>query len=329
MLNLIQLLQMGETGCGKTFSIRYLSAFLQIDFRQLDVHGGITDADVVDFMVNNVLPLCQQTEGKQVWCFLDEINTCDSLALFKEMICDKSMQGFLLPPNLVILAACNPYRNKNDLMDEFSCGLQGPVSVAGGMNKLVYVVKDLPDTLYDYMWDYGTLNIKEEMRYITSMLRQSFDQEPRQQDLEPEPEPEAQPAASVSSVPERGRLQELNETDKTEFARLFAHTVTESHAFIRKANGGEVSVVSLRDVARCIKLFKWFLCTSADIRRVVNEDQAAAAEEEGKEWNPVDPAAMDDATEAMILAIAHCYHFRLGEHGEFSRKAFRGECDRK
>ena len=103
----ISVVIMGETGCGKTFSISYLSAFLSIPFFKLDVHGGIGEEDVKEFMV----PAIEECATNQrVWVFLDEVNTCDALGLFKEMICDHTMDGKPLPKNLTVLAACNPYR---------------------------------------------------------------------------------------------------------------------------------------------------------------------------------------------------------------------------
>ena len=40
--------------CGKTFSISYLAAFLQYPFYKLDVHGGITQTDVEQFMADAI-----------------------------------------------------------------------------------------------------------------------------------------------------------------------------------------------------------------------------------------------------------------------------------
>ena len=47
-------------------------------------------------------------------------------------------------------------------------------NVGGGGGELVYVVHPLPETLLDYVWDYGTLNEGEETRYIKSMLLKAF-----------------------------------------------------------------------------------------------------------------------------------------------------------
>jgi hypothetical protein len=41
---------MGETGCGKTFSVQYLATFLAMPFFKLDVHGGLSQADILHFM---------------------------------------------------------------------------------------------------------------------------------------------------------------------------------------------------------------------------------------------------------------------------------------
>ena len=87
--------------------------------------------------------------------------------------------------------------------------------------------------------------------------------------------------------------------------------VVHSHEFLRRVNGGEVSVVSLRDVARCIKLFGWFYTKLEDIR---------------KASHPVPPPeeALQRALESMILALAHCYHFRLLEDvASGSRREYR------
>ncbi len=50
--------------------------------------------------------------------FLDEVNTCNSMGLFKEIICDRSMNGHRIPHNIRVIAACNPYRLKKGLAAE-------------------------------------------------------------------------------------------------------------------------------------------------------------------------------------------------------------------
>eukprot|EP01047_Picozoa_sp_COSAG01_P089679 COSAG01_NODE_21716_length_888_cov_1.759189_2_plen_255_part_01 len=77
-------------------------------------------------------------------------------------------------------------------------------------------------------------------------------------------------------------------------------------------------------MARCIKLFHWFFTTSTKIREVEAEDMELAAEYSEEPVASVDSRTkeevlIDDATESMILAVAHCYHFRLQEEGRFTR----------
>ena len=51
-----------------------------------------------------------QSSGSLIVVFLDEVNTSSVLGLFKEIIIDHSLNGEQLPPNLVVVAACNPAR---------------------------------------------------------------------------------------------------------------------------------------------------------------------------------------------------------------------------
>lgn len=67
---------MGETGCGKTSLIRYLSTICQIEFQILSIHAGVTEEAIIKRVI--------ECDGKakanfrqNIWLFLDEINTCD------------------------------------------------------------------------------------------------------------------------------------------------------------------------------------------------------------------------------------------------------------
>ncbi len=58
--------------------------------------------------------------------FLDEVNTCNCMGLFKEIVADRSMNGVPLPANLEIIAACNPYRKKRGIAAEQAHTLEKP-----------------------------------------------------------------------------------------------------------------------------------------------------------------------------------------------------------
>ena len=156
---------------------------------------------------------------------------------------------------------------------------------------LVYVVHPLPETLLDYVWDYGTLNTEEEKRYIASMLKTEW----------------------VKMTPSK-----LSKRSEEDFVDLFAETVVNAHKFLRVCYDGEVSVVSLRDVVRCIKLFAWFKDSGSKIK-TISKDKRSRGEN-------AQAAASEAALESMVLALCHCYHFRLMEDPP---KGMRGRRDFK
>ena len=46
----IPVIMMGETGCGKTSLIRIISELKKNTMKILNIHAGITDKDIIDFM---------------------------------------------------------------------------------------------------------------------------------------------------------------------------------------------------------------------------------------------------------------------------------------
>ena len=56
-------------------------------------------------------------EFTKILVFLDEINKCKSMGLISELICKHSCQGQILPDNLVFIASCNPYIQKEEKLN--------------------------------------------------------------------------------------------------------------------------------------------------------------------------------------------------------------------
>ena len=58
--------------------------------------------------------------NQKLWIFFDEFNTSENLGLICEMLSDRKLLGESLPDNMVLLAACNPYklRSKKIKFDE-------------------------------------------------------------------------------------------------------------------------------------------------------------------------------------------------------------------
>jgi len=163
---------MGETGCGKTSLVRFLAHTCDTKFEHFSIHAGITDSMIRD-KVQDCSTQCKTESRQQLWLFLDEINTCNHMGLLTEIICHHSCNGESLPGNLVLIAACNPYRLREQ-KHIATAGLVGKLKV-DEYSKLVYRVHPLPETMLDYVWDYGTLHSDDETSYIKQMVMQISD----------------------------------------------------------------------------------------------------------------------------------------------------------
>ncbi|XP_066278598.1 uncharacterized protein [Branchiostoma lanceolatum] len=215
----IPVIIMGETGCGKTSLIRYLAKTCEVPFKVLSIHAGVTEDKITAFVTDRAAE-ARKDLSREVWAFLDEINTCDHLGLINEIICHHSMLGKNLPENLILLAACNPYRQRES-SQLHTAGLEGKARV-DEYSKLVYRVHPLPESMLDYVWDYGTLDEKDERSYITKMVTGVFPAE-----------------SKVKSA-------------------MLVDLLASSQNFIRRVEGNQFGV-SLRDVNRCRILMGWFV----------------------------------------------------------------------
>lgn len=210
---------MGETGCGKTSLIRYLSVICQVDFQILSIHAGVTE-ETIEGKITSCDNKAKENLERSYWLFLDEINTCDHLGLICDALCHHHCKGKLLSPNLKILAACNPYRLRSD-ESILTSGLQGKIKT-DQLSKLVYRVHPLPETMIDFVWDYGSLQKQDEISYIKRMVQGVFKSE--------------------------------------QIVQLLVHLLIMSQEYV-KAKEGSDCCVSLRDVERCKRLVLWFVET--------------------------------------------------------------------
>ena len=208
---------MGETGCGKTSLVEYLARTCQIPFETYNLHAGRTEEEIKQF-IENENNEARKANGQR-WVFLDEINTCHHLGLINEIMCHHTLYGRPLSNNLVLLAACNPYKLR-PLENATTAGLEGEEKL-DEYAKLVYRVHQLPEAMVDYVWDYGSLTTQDEKAYIKRMVQ--------------------------SRLPEYQSI--LN---------VFAELLAKSQEFIRQSEMNPFCV-SLRDVRRCILLVEWFI----------------------------------------------------------------------
>ncbi len=97
------------------------------------------------------------------------------------------------------------------------------------------------------------------------------------------------------------------------FVEVFAELVCASQEFVRSLHGGERSVCSLRDVARCIRVFTWFGNNFANATIGVASGAGSSA---GSGWTREDffsvrPAAHAAVRQATVMALSYCYMRRV------------------
>ena len=214
----IPVIIMGETGCGKTSLIRYLAAFSDAEFEVMSIHAGIEEHDIVEVIQRNNSEALSRP-NKERWLFLDEINTSEHIGLIGAAICSRMFLDKVLAPNIVIMAACNPYKLRTEAAVS-TAGLTEKVKT-DDLSKLVYRVLPLPEPMVDYVWDFGSLSDIDEAVYIGRMIHGIF-----------------------------GYHNVLH--------KLLQDLLSHSQKFVRHTDDASYSV-SLRDIQRCKTLIKWFL----------------------------------------------------------------------
>ena len=106
---------MGETGIGKTAVIKLLSYIMDMEFLTLDVHAGIDKNTIIE-TVEKAERISATNENNKVALFFDEINTNANISgLLKEILIDRRMEGRKINKNILLLAACNPYKLKKNI----------------------------------------------------------------------------------------------------------------------------------------------------------------------------------------------------------------------
>ena len=168
----IPVILMGETGCGKTALIKKLNQFFyngKENLKIINVDPSYDEEKLTTEIkkINEEAKIYNQSE---IWLFLDELNTCDSMALITEIFINRSYGGVKLSDNIRLIGACNPYRKKRKNTN--ICGLTHPNS---NENQLVYLVNILPQSLMYYVFNFGSLEKKNEDQYISSIISDTFE----------------------------------------------------------------------------------------------------------------------------------------------------------
>ena len=99
--------------------------------------------------------------NKNLYIFLDEVNTSPDIGWFNEIICDHTIDGEELPNNMKIIAACNPYRKRPNSKH---------IDSTDELSKYMYRVYTLTPTMKEYVWEFGSLSPLDEKQYICEMI---------------------------------------------------------------------------------------------------------------------------------------------------------------
>ena len=218
----------GETGCGKTSLIRYLADITKTEKIVYNIHAGLSRKDLCE-KIRSVDEKARRSMDKQIWFFLDEVNTSEHIGILSDAICHGRIFNEILAPNIRIIAACNPYRlrSQHNILTE---GLDSKIRQhCDEMSRLVYRVHPLPETMMSYVWDFGAVNEKDEKIYIECMLAKALEDIPGAQ---------------------RRRIIQNHK-------QILADLLLSSQREIRDFEKGEFSA-SLRDIDRCTRLFRFF-----------------------------------------------------------------------
>uniref|UniRef100_A0A8C0FVX5 RING-type E3 ubiquitin transferase n=1 Tax=Bubo bubo TaxID=30461 RepID=A0A8C0FVX5_BUBBB len=279
---------MGETGCGKTRLIKFLCklrrSFVEVENMKLvKVHGGTT-AEMIYARIKEAEALAKtnkEQHGLDTVLFFDEANTTEAVSSIKEVLCDRTVQGKPLVScsGLQIIAACNPYRKHTPKMIQRLelAGLGYRVKADETKDKLgsiplrqlVYRVHALPPSMIPLVWDFGQLNNFTEKLYIQQIVQR------------------------VSEHVPVGQFE----------AEVITEVLFASQQYMRQRDD-ECGFVSLRDVERCMEVFKWFHKHSELLLRELEKYLA-------EKRAPKSTAERNNVIWSLVLAVGVCYHASL------------------
>jgi len=164
---------MGDTGCGKTSLITKLNQILNggdSTLKIINIHPGVNDEILCEKMKEADEKAEElKKQGKELWIFFDEMNTCLSISLLTEIFINRKYSGIKICDNIRLIGACNPYRKRKGNKEK--CGLS---LSDDNDNELVYLVQPLPQSLLYYVFSFGSIDENDEKKYIYSIIEKLF-----------------------------------------------------------------------------------------------------------------------------------------------------------
>ena len=233
----IPVILMGETGVGKTKLLEVLSELYgngTCIWKILQIHAGITDQEIIDF-IDKINSEGEKPENKDklTWIFFDEINTCNSLGLITEIMCNHTYLGKKISDNFIFIGACNPYRIITKKMKESGLVYYN-MKEKNKLNNLVYTVNPLPHSLLNFVFDFGNLQPKDEEKYINNTI-----------------------LSMISKMENQKLISNQNNAEKNKVIKNMIESIFICHEYIREIY--DRSSVSMREIRRFGILFEYFI----------------------------------------------------------------------
>ena len=345
----IPVIMMGETGCGKTSLIRKLSELFNKGssnkMKILNIHAGINDKDIIKFLEKKVIKRAKIIEErnqieklkfeknnmvyvpKKVWVFLDEINTCKSMGLISELMCKHTYQGKPLPPNIVFIGACNPYREVKEIKEKAGLNVNQAHKEMKNLNineidkikkssksKLVYTVNPLPHSLLNFVFNFGKLEKEDEEKYIDKIINDSMYKIYIQNKEKEENEGNNQEDKEENKHEEKVENKTENKQDKV-FEKIHGFAkkmIVTAHNFVRTKN--DISSVSLREIRR-FNIFYEFFFDYLIKKKGINLDDLENKKLDNEEYDFYKGLNKYDLQKySIILSVFVCYYLRLTDN---------------
>ena len=235
----IPVILMGETGVGKTKLLEMLATLYGKDTKdnctwyKKQIHAGITDQDIVSYINKVTLEVKEKgLEKETIWIFFDEINTCNSLGLITEIMCNHTYFGKKINENFVFLGACNPYRELTKKMKESGLVYYN-MKEKSKLNNFVYTVNPLPHSLLNFVFDFGSLRPEDEEKYIRNTI------------------------ISLMSRIKNNLIKNFDQKDIDDITEEIIKCIVICHNFIRDKY--DKSSVSLREIRRFGLFLEYFI----------------------------------------------------------------------
>ena len=233
----IPVILMGETGVGKTKLLEVLASLYgkgKAKYKTLQIHAGTSDKNIVDFIdkVNNEIKESNE-ENELTLVFLDEFNTCNSLGLFIEIMCNHTYLRKKISENIIFIATCNPYRLMTNRMKQSGLVYYN-MKENCKLNNLVYAVNPIPHSLLNFVFDFGSIRKEDEEIYISNSIFEK-----------------------ISTLKQKHLIDNINEIELKEITNKIIKSILICHNFIRQKY--DESSISLREIRRFGLLFDYFM----------------------------------------------------------------------